>query len=238
LLAFAKSDIGLIRERNEDSYTLLLPSLFIVADGMGGHVAGEIASKLAITTMSDYVKEVPESTSPEVMLQQAIIRANKVIYEMGQSKDQCAGMGTTVTAAYVDKDKIYWGHVGDSRLYLLSGDNMYQLTSDHSLVWELMLTGNISPDEARNHPHRNILTRAVGANEDILVDTGVSSWKSGDFLLLCTDGLTNMISEQTIYEIIQSASNGIEQKIEKLINAAKEAGGFDNITVILVQNGE
>ncbi len=236
MLAHVISDIGLVRETNEDSYICEPPHLFIVADGMGGHVAGEIASKLAISTVNGYIQEHVGKDNLEILLKDAIIQANTSIYQMALSKEEFSGMGTTVTASYIDGDTIYWGHVGDSRMYLLRNGKLNQLTNDHSLVWELVQSGNITRDEAYVHPKRNLLTRAVGTSCLITVDTGFVQWQPGDIVLMCTDGLTNMVSEQNICTLMQRTDCGISSIVEELIDQAKDAGGFDNITVILLKN--
>lgn len=237
MLAYVRSDIGLVRETNEDSYAFSPPHLFVVADGMGGHAAGEIASSLAIKTIKEYVTQNINTVKPNAVLEQAITEANKIIYEMAYSNGQYAGMGTTVTAAYLDTENIFWAHVGDSRMYLLRDSEICQLTSDHSLVWELVESGKITPEEALFHPQRNLLTRAVGTSSNISVDTGIASWTAGNKLLLCTDGLTNMVSEAGICSFLRQSplDNSI---MDTLIEEAKKAGGLDNITAILVQNGD
>lgn len=230
------SDIGLVRETNEDSYICNPPHLFIVADGMGGHVAGEIASKLAINTVYSYIQERVGKDNIETLLKEAIIQANTSIYQMALSKEEFSGMGTTVTASYIDGETIYWGHVGDSRMYLFRHGNLHQLTNDHSLVWELVQSGNITRDEAHVHPKRNMLTRAVGTSCLITVDTGFVRWKPGDAVLLCTDGLTNMVTEQEIASLMEKKDDDIASIVTQLVSRAKDAGGLDNITVILLKN--
>ena len=232
------SDIGLVRGTNEDSYICEPPHLFVVADGMGGHAAGEIASRLAASTVSRYIGENAGANNYEELLKQAIIQANTSIYQLSQSKEDFNGMGTTVTAVYVDGDTIYWGHVGDSRIYLLRNKEFSQLTNDHSLVWELVQSGNITKEEAQIHPKRNMLTRAVGTSCLIKIDTGVIVWESGDIILMCTDGLTNMVSEQDIYKFINNHQGDFESILDQLVVHAKNAGGFDNITAILLKNGD
>lgn len=232
------SDIGLVRENNEDSYICEPPHLFVVADGMGGHAAGDVASKLAATTVSRYIEEHAGVNNYEELLKQAIIQANTSVYQLSQSEEDFNGMGTTVTAVYVNGDTIYWGHVGDSRVYLLHNRELSQITSDHSLVWELVQSGNITREEAQIHPKRNMLTRAVGTSCLIKIDTGVVPWESGDMLLLCTDGLTNMVSEQDIYNLIKDGRDDLESIVTQLVVQAKNSGGFDNITTILLKNGD
>lgn len=238
MLAYVKTDVGLVRETNEDSYEFLPPHLFAVADGMGGHAAGEIASNIAVRALKEYVTQniLPEA-NPTTILEQAIYKANSLVYDRAAAKPECAGMGTTLTAVYVTDNQIYWGHVGDSRIYLFSNNELCQITNDHSLVWELVQNGNITKEEANNHPQRNMLTRAVGTSNSIKVDSGVTPWKSGDILLLCTDGLTNMVSEQEICTLL-NVSPLTSSVVELLIEQAKSAGGLDNITVILIRNGD
>ena len=232
------SDIGLVRKTNEDSYICEPPHLFVVADGMGGHVAGEIASALATTTVSRYIRENAGASNYEELLKLAIMQANTSIYQLSQSKEEFNGMGTTITAVYVDGDTVYWGHVGDSRIYLLRNGEFSQITNDHSLVWELVQSGTITRDEAQIHPQRNMLTRAAGTSCLIKIDTGVILWESGDILLMCTDGLTNMVSEQDIYNLIKDRQGNLESIVNQLVVQAKHTGGFDNITTILLKNGD
>ena len=238
MLVHVISDIGLVRSTNEDSYICEPPHLFVVADGMGGHVAGEIASKRAATTVSRYVQENAGLNSFEEMLKQAIDHANTSTYQLAQSKEELNGMGTTITAVYVDGDTVYWGHVGDSRMYLVRNGKFSQITGDHSLVWELVQSGSITKEEAKIHPKRNMLTRAVGTSCLIKIDTGVIVWESGDIILMCTDGLTNMVSEQDIYKFINNHQGDFESILDQLVVHAKNAGGFDNITAILLKNGD
>lgn len=238
MLAYAKTDIGLVRETNEDNYAFAPPHLFVVADGMGGHVAGEIASKHAVNEVSGYMENHIGQASPEILLEQAIIQANQVIYQLAQSKNEYLGMGTTVTAVYIKDDVIYWAHVGDSRIYLLHDEVIEQLTNDHSLVGELVQSGSITREDAQTHPQRNILTRAVGIGPLVKIDSGFVHWLPGDFILLCTDGLTNMVSDQAIYLTINNGENNMRQILDKLIEQAKSAGGFDNITAVLAKYGD
>lgn len=232
MLAHAQTDIGKVREINEDNY-ICSPPLFAVADGMGGHVAGEIASQIATTTLLTHFAATEQKSDPGRRLEAGILQANEEIYRMARDKSECAGMGTTVTAAYFDGDRLCWGHVGDSRLYLLRNGALTQLTEDHSLVSELVRSGSINAEEALVHPHRNILTRAVGTGETVKVDAGTLEIKPGDKYLLCTDGLTNMLRDDTIREVVDTHSP--EQAAELLISQANAAGGLDNITAILIE---
>jgi protein phosphatase len=235
LLVSAKSDIGLVRPVNEDNYAVLIPELFVVADGMGGHVAGEIASKLALDTLMNCIKQGSPADNPFFLLEQGFLSANQTVFQESQSDPRYSGMGTTLTAVWIKGTSVYCAHVGDSRLYLYRQGQLCQLTKDHSLVWELARAGTISMEETRTHPQRNILTRAVGASESVQTDFEQFEWVKDDVLLLCTDGLTNMLDDAQICAILTSDAS-LDMRLAELIEAAKKAGGFDNITVILLQN--
>lgn len=234
MLVHALSDIGKVRDTNEDSF-ICRPPLFVVADGMGGHVAGEVASRMAVEAVGNCF-DAARGGDPLALLSQAITQANKMIFRMAQEDDGCAGMGTTVTAAFVEGTKLYWGHVGDSRLYLLRAGALSQITEDHSLVSELVKKGNITAVEALSHPHRNILTRAVGTGEDVLVDTGSFGLLPGDRVLLCTDGLTNMVADEEIAATLRQGGD-VAALLAGMVEKANAAGGLDNITAILVCHG-
>lgn len=234
MLAYVKSDIGMVRKANEDSFAFEPPHLFVVADGMGGHVAGEVASSIAATTVKEYVLRNLGDVHPRQLLEQAILQANQEIFEKAQTNADYAGMGTTVTAAILDESNIFWGHVGDSRLYYVNNDVLEQLTSDHSLVWELIKAGTISKEEALVHPQRNILTRAVGTSEHLRVETGAYQYHSGGKVLLCTDGLTNMVGEDELALALVSNTQDGQIILDGLIEKANNAGGNDNITAILI----
>lgn len=233
MLAQAQTDIGMVREINEDSF-VCQPPLFLVADGMGGHVAGEVASRLAAETIARHFAAAgPESEYTEA-LAEAISQANALIFRMARKNSDCTGMGTTVTAAFIDGHQLFWGHVGDSRLYLLRDGELRQLTEDHSLVSELVKNGSITAEEALTHPHRNILTRAVGTDDHIKVDTGGLTLEAGDRLLLCTDGLTNMLADDEIRAVL--AGEG-QAAAAELVRRANAAGGLDNVTAVVVDPG-
>ena len=234
MLVSAKSDIGLVRPVNEDNYAILTPELFVVADGMGGHVAGEIASKLAIETLIQSLQTDELHEDSISRLEHAISNANQAVFEAAQSDPRYSGMGTTLTAVLIKGNHVYCGHVGDSRLYLFRQAALCQLTDDHSLVWELARAGTISMEETRSHPQRNILTRAVGAAETVQIDFKRVELFKDDILLFCTDGLTNMLDDKQICSII-SDEVALDTRLTTLIEAAKGAGGYDNITAILVQ---
>ncbi|SHM08551.1 protein phosphatase [Caldanaerovirga acetigignens] len=237
----AKSDRGRVRPNNEDAFYIpenmneLL--LFIVADGMGGHNAGEVASRLAVEEISSFIKSkyYAKSFQEDVVLliKEAFKAANEKIYTMSLQSEQLAGMGTTATLALFNQGRVYIGHVGDSRAYMLRGDHLRQLTKDHSLVWQLMEEGRLTAQEIKCHPMRNIITRALGVDEKVDVDVYDYEYKSGDIFLLCSDGLTNMLDDEKIREIILNADS-IEAAAERLVQAANNLGGHDNITVELI----
>ncbi len=223
-----KTDPGLQRRDNEDSMFAQAP-VFVVADGMGGAQAGEVASRIAIETFEE---GLPESGSPEERLVKAVQAANTRIHELASTERERAGMGTTLTAAYLDDSDLAIAHVGDSRAYLFRDGELTRLTQDHSLVEELVRQGKLTPEQAAEHPQRSIITRALGPEPTVNVDTWTYPVRAGDVLLLCSDGLTSMISEADVAEVLSSTSD-LDQAAQRLIDAANEAGGRDNITVVL-----
>ena len=200
--SFARSDTGRQRRANEDSYMARAP-LFVVADGMGGARAGEVASQLAVES---YEGGLPQSeATPEQRLADQARQANARIHELSRSESDLQGMGTTLTAVYVDEDEVSIAHVGDSRAYCLRDGELQRLTDDHSLVGELVRQGRLTPEEASEHPQRSIITRALGPEPDVAVDTRTFRARPGDVYLLCSDGLTSMIDERTVAEILRSS---------------------------------
>ncbi len=229
-----KTDKGKKRELNED-YVLTLKGndyqLLIVADGMGGHNAGEIASKLASMRVRDYVFDAYSNTKDkEELLRIAISKANDAVYLKSQENKELSGMGTTLTSILVTGTNVYFGHVGDSRAYIIADGDIRKITQDHSLVQELIDNGSITESEAINHPQRNLITRAVGTEKNVSIDTGCEQVKKGDIIMLCSDGLTNYISKEEILEIVKEKESGA---VEELIRTANERGGSDNISIIL-----
>lgn len=231
----ALSDVGLIRKNNEDSFYVCAPHLFVVADGMGGHEAGEVASGLAVASIQEYVFNNVATKDKKDLLREAISEANRRIYAEAISRQGCQGMGTTVSAAYLQDDVLYWGHVGDSRIYLIRAGVGELLTDDHSLVWQLMKQGELSLEEANSHPRRNVLTRAVGTEPEVEIDVGRRALMPGDQVVLCTDGLTNLLTGEEI-AAAATASTDPDETVKYLIDLAKNRGGFDNITIILIDN--
>jgi PPM family protein phosphatase len=227
------SDVGRQRSTNEDAFYRRSP-VFAVADGMGGAQAGEVASRLAIETFDDLDEaDMP----PEAKLEAIAKEANRRIYEMAQSDEKRAGMGCTFTAALVRDTEVTIGHVGDSRAYRVRDGELEQLTHDHSLVEELVRQGKLTQAEAEVHPQRSIITRALGPEPDVQVDKLTFPAQAGDVYLLCSDGLTGMVPDELIGELVRT-SDSLEQAASRLIEAANENGGRDNITVVLFRVDE
>jgi PPM family protein phosphatase len=227
---YTGSDTGRQRRANEDSLLARSP-LFVVADGMGGAQAGEVASRLAIESFQGGLSG---SSEPEHELAALALAANTRIHELSHSNAEQAGMGTTLTAVYVGEEEVAIAHVGDSRAYCLRDGELLRLTDDHSLVDELMRQGRLTPEEAIEHPQRSVITRALGPEGTVEVDTRSFSARAGDIYLLCSDGLTTMISEQEIAAVLLAHAR-LRDAGEGLIAAANEAGGRDNITVVLLR---
>ena len=209
-----------------------LPNLFIVADGMGGHRAGDVASRFTVDTFTDYIKE-SEDANPITLIDEGIRRANERLVEKSQTREEYQGMGTTIVVATVVDNNVYIANVGDSRIYLVN-DTIKQLTRDHSLVEEMVSLGELDKQKAREHRKKNIITRAIGASKNVIPDFFEIEYEPGDKLLLCSDGLSNMIDDSKIKRIVNSSSD-IEVVVSKLIEEANRNGGKDNISVVLVQ---
>lgn len=236
---FSVTNIGRKRKLNQDYvYTSEkavghLPNLFIVADGMGGHKAGDYASKLAVSTM---VEEIAgsEERKPENLLRKAIETANTVVKRSAEKSLELEGMGTTVVAATFDDRTLSVANVGDSRLYVVGSRGIRQITRDHSWVEEMVRRGGLGREEARNHPDKNIITRAVGAEDFVKIDFFGVELEEGDMILMCTDGLTNMLDDEEIRMILDGARDIVE-KAEELVRRANENGGKDNISVVVIE---
>jgi serine/threonine protein phosphatase PrpC len=220
----ASSDIGRARERNEDAY-LTSPPLYAVADGMGGHRGGEVASAIAVDVLS-HGNENP--------LSQRVREANRAVFDRQAGDRSVAGMGTTVTAVEIDDGSVRLAHVGDSRAYLLRSGELRMLTEDHTLVQQMVEEGKLTPAEAHEHPQRNILTRVVGVDPEVDVDEHTVEMREGDRLLRCTDGLTSMMRDESVHEILQNTTGDPQRAADDLIGAANRAGGLDNITVVVL----
>lgn len=236
---FSMTDVGRRREMNQDymftSETAVgkLPNLFIVADGMGGHKAGEYASKFTVDTMVDIIKNT-KAKEPVAAIGQALKEANRLLLKEARTDESKAGMGTTVVAATLLDKTLYAANVGDSRLYVLNQDTITQITRDHSLVEEMIRLGEMDKADAKDHPDKNIITRAVGVAPELEIDFFEIEINNGDIILLCTDGLTNMIEDEDIRRIVLSQRDIVE-RTEKLIEAANRNGGRDNITVVVLE---
>lgn len=229
------TDVGLVRKNNEDAaWSDLEKQLFIVADGMGGYVAGEVASVMAVESVRQVVASEQHDPPPEV-LRQAFYQANDRIYQEAQQRPEYAGMGTTLTALWVVGGRAYVSHVGDSRVYLIREGKITSLTNDHSLVGELVREGGLTEEQAMSHPQKNVLTRALGCDSFVEVDIVNLNALPGDYFLLCTDGLSNLVTAEEIGEMI-SRHKDMKEATHGLVQLALDRGGFDNITAILVRN--
>jgi protein phosphatase len=227
----ARSDVGRVRAHNEDRY-LAAPPLLAVADGMGGAQAGEVAAGVAV----EHLEGLGPEPSPDA-LRAAIVEANEAIRRMAAEDPERAGMGTTVTAALLgDGGRLELMHVGDSRAYLLRAGELRQLTEDHSVVAELVRRGSIAPEEAEVHPQRNVITRALGAEDGVEVDRTEVSLEPGDVIVLCTDGLCGYVSDEVIRRRLTESAT-LEDAAAALVEDANAAGGVDNVTVILARVG-
>ncbi|HKT45085.1 MAG TPA: Stp1/IreP family PP2C-type Ser/Thr phosphatase [Gaiellaceae bacterium] len=230
----AKTDTGRKRRRNEDAF-VLAPPLFAVADGMGGAQAGEIASKLAAAALED--TDPGRLTGPE-RVASLIQEANRRVHERSSVDPATSGMGTTMTVALVEDEGVVIGHVGDSRAYLVRGREIEQLTEDHSLVNELLKSGKLSPEEAETHPQRSVITRAVGTDPDVDVDSFIVDTQDGDVFLICSDGLTDMVDDEHILETVERHRSNLDRVTKQLVTAANRGGGEDNITVVAFSIGQ
>jgi serine/threonine protein phosphatase PrpC len=228
----AITDPGRRRRRNEDAY-VLEPPLFAVADGMGGAQAGEIASRIAASVLRDSAGQFGEDTVAAL-----IQEANRRVYEAAATDEARSGMGTTITAALVEDGTVRIGHVGDSRAYRIRDGRLEQLTEDHSLVAELVRSGRLSPEEADVHPQRSVITRALGTDPDVDVDTFTVETRPGDVFMICSDGLTSMVDDQTILDIVEHNRVSLDQAARELVNAANKGGGEDNITIVAFEIGD
>lgn len=251
LISCGITDIGRKRQRNEDSYLLNDQfKLYVVADGMGGHVGGEFASKIAVTTVEEVVKgldreksgipdetylDTPKQTGDKAFqerLRDSITHAGTMIAQKAMDEPDLKGMGTTATVMHFVESKAYIAHVGDSRAYCVRNGKITQITEDHSLVHEQLKSGLITEEEAKHHQLKNIITRSVGVQEEVETDTIVWKVQMGDTYLLCSDGLTNMVGDDEIQEIVNTTDT--EQASQALVDLANDRGGDDNITLILV----
>lgn len=240
----AISDIGKVRDKNQDAYYVSSKNdlgLYIVADGMGGHKSGEIASLMALETVKNQFLKFDAKTDNKAdilkLIKASIEEANIKIYLKSLETLECQGMGTTMTLAYIFKDNILLGHVGDSRAYIIKDGNMIQITEDHSYINELLKNGTITEEEAKTHPKKNMITRAIGTSSKIEVDIIEEKYKLGDILLICSDGLYNMLEEKEINSVF-NRDKSMQESCEILAAMANEKGGLDNITVVAIKFDE
>ena len=232
--AVGNSVIGMRRTNNEDAiYINEQKNLYLVADGMGGCNAGEVASSTAISAFVEAMENAENGETLDKMMS-AVAQCNKEVYQKSRENIEFLDMGTTLVAVTVENEKMFIVHVGDSRVYLFRENNLQQITTDHSYVMELVKIGSITREEAEVHPKRNIITRAIGIREEVEADTVIEDVKQGDKILLCTDGLSNMVSKGEMTKIlIEQCST--EEKVKKLVVLANEKGGLDNISLILIE---
>ncbi|MFE6373208.1 protein-serine/threonine phosphatase PrpC [Bacillus subtilis] len=242
MLTALKTDTGKIRQHNEDDAGIFKGKdefiLAVVADGMGGHLAGDVASKMAVKAMGEKWNEaetIPTAPSEcEKWLIEQILSVNSKIYDHAQAHEECQGMGTTIVCALFTGKTVSVAHIGDSRCYLLQDDDFVQVTEDHSLVNELVRTGEISREDAEHHPRKNVLTKALGTDQSVSIDTRSFDIEPGDKLLLCSDGLTNKVEGTELKDILQSDS-APQEKVNLLVDKANQNGGEDNITAVLLE---
>lgn len=236
---FSVTDVGQRRKMNQDyvfasEYPVgSLPNLFIVADGMGGHKAGDYASRFVTNTVKELIENSDE-TDPIHLIESAIQKSNVLLREEAVKREELWGMGTTIVVTTIIDGTAFTANVGDSRLYLIGDAGMKQITQDHSLVEEMVRLGQLTKEEARMHPDKNIITRAIGASKTVQVDFFEFDLAQGDKILMCSDGLTNMVEDSEIEAIVQNGAP-IGERATQLINAANDHGGKDNIAVILVE---
>lgn len=238
--SFAITDIGSRREVNQDYVYCnddavgLLPNLYIVADGMGGHKAGDFASRFSVT---EFEKELKEQKARTIIgsLEGAVRQVNEKLLKEAATEPDYEGMGTTFVAASICNGKLFVLNIGDSRLYLLNeAGTIRQITQDHSLVEEKIMRGELDRKDAKNHPEKNVITRALGAAEQVVPDFFEVELEAGDYVLLCSDGLTNMVEDSSIKEVVLNQELAIKEKAEKLVELANENGGRDNISLVVV----
>jgi serine/threonine protein phosphatase PrpC len=232
-----RTDVGIVRSGNEDNY-LIIPdrAVFIVADGMGGHAAGEVASEMAVRIIADELGDTAgmDEVSASERMRHAIRLANATIFERTLTEHDKRGMGTTATTLVLSDRQYLIGQVGDSRAYLLRDGELFQLTKDHSYVQEQVDAGYLSPEDARTHPYSNVITRCVGANDDVVPDTYIGSHRPGDLFMLASDGLTGMIDDPQLHQLLTSSPEP-QALVDALVAEANRVGGLDNITVIVVR---
>lgn len=238
------TDRGKVRQHNEDNCKVITNHggqyLAIVADGMGGHKAGDVASEMTVSEFESYWVDTEKIESPQLAeewLKEKVALINEKLFKHAEVNAECKGMGTTIVAAICTEQFITVSHIGDSRCYLLPNDDqLTQLTEDHSLVNELVRSGQITKEDAEHHPRKNVLLRALGTEDKVHVDVKSLEWDESDLLVLCSDGLTNKISDQKLEEVLLNNEQALNERADHLISQANDFGGEDNITLVLVKN--
>ncbi len=239
-----QSDIGKKRHSNQDAVGAYVnqshAQLLLIADGMGGHQGGDVAASLTIANLGHLFVQTDLNTIVALneWLVEVLHHENQQIYQIAQHNQNLRGMGTTVVAIIVLNNKYIVAHVGDSRAYCLHQQHFLRLTQDHSLVNELIKQGDLTPQEAQYFPQRNIITRSLGVDKNVDIDVDVYSLQPHDLLLLCSDGLTNMVSDDQIAAVLQDQSKSLQERVDQLVTMANDAGGSDNITVLVAQSDE
>ncbi len=242
MIVYAKSDLGKARDKNEDSYSIPNSDdelkIYLLADGMGGYKGGEIASKLAIESAKRYIESnfkdiLHDRVNIEELIRSSMEYANMVVYEKSKENEELEGMGTTLEICLIYGNKMYIGHIGDSRIYRIRKNIIRKITTDHSYVEKLVKEGTITREEAQNHPKKNMLMKALGCTPYVEPDVTTKGFLKDDILLMTSDGLTNMITDQEIYDIV---TKNRENPTKELIEKANDLGGYDNITVVIVYN--
>lgn len=225
------TDKGMVRKSNQDCFYISEQgSWCVIADGMGGHNGGETASTMAVRIIGDVMAQPNDDA--EDALRTAIVAANNAVYKKSTEKSELDGMGTTVVLLKMDGNIAYIGHVGDSRAYYINGEKIIQLTKDHSIVQKLIDSGTITQNQAKNHPQKNLITRAVGTERFVEIDVNRVICTAGDYILLCTDGLSSMVDDKDIFKIIMENPDAA---VKNLVDAANSAGGRDNVTAVLIK---
>jgi PPM family protein phosphatase len=238
-----KTDPGRVRILNEDDGGIFVNkdgySLAVVADGMGGHRAGDVASKMTIDMLEEAwngTENIHTADQAEKWLREKISEVNQKLFLHSNENPECEGMGTTIIAAICTEQFITLAHIGDSRCYLLNESGYKQLTEDHSLVYELVRTGQISKEDAENHPRKNVILRALGTEQTVEMDISTVMFENGDQLLICSDGLSNKVSEKEMVEILSNQEESLQRRADTFVQLANEYGGEDNITLVIVEH--
>ncbi len=238
MIVAAKTHRGQVREKNEDCFFIddKTYRLFVVADGMGGHKAGEIASHEAVEVVKQELLTERSTEDIETAMVTSFNKANQRIFEQAHASDELEGMGTTLTVLYVEDEVLHLAHIGDSRAYFVGETELKQITTDHTLVEQLILNGTLSREEAATHPNRNVITRAVGVDKSLTIDYMIKE-REYERVLLCSDGLTDSLNDEEIFEIVNGTETASEA-VNLLVEQSNEKGGHDNITVVLINFNE